>query len=323
MTNLNLEKLVADKMYELCDASIIFLENKFHKLSPAGKCNACLLTVALISNIIEPYTKPKSFNGLDMTSILLNFEVRFKLLFSKFRLEYEKIRKLEKLGVPSLDNYLKQGNDLLLKNIDDNKLIKDIIMVGISRLWAEFNRCEYENGGELLMPKGIFCSLYIYPFFFLSIPNNKNSQFFQTLELDLYKLDRVNPSIQEADFIFIPGYLSDYLKDLVQKDTTFLSKISNKNLNSSYQSTPSSSTNSSCYIATMAYRDIDHPQVEYLRTFRDERLLNYRIGELFVKYYYKYSPKLVERLRDYQLVNKVIRKGLDVLIAVLKKSLPR
>ncbi|MDL2265646.1 hypothetical protein LJC43_04615, partial [Parabacteroides sp. OttesenSCG-928-G21] len=80
-----------------------------------------------------------------------------------------------------------------------------------------------------------------------------------------------------------------------------------------------SNPNSACYIATMAYQDISHPQVDYLRTVRDEVLSKYSIGRKFINYYYKYSPMAVERLSNHHNVNRFIRKGLDALIAMLKR----
>lgn len=113
--------------------------------------------------------------------------------------------------------------------------------------------------------------------------------------------------------------------DVVEKSISIVNTFSQpqkqsvQNNNTSY----GKSTNSSCYIATMVYQDIDHPQVEYLRQVRDEKILNYYLGKIFVKYYYKYSPILVERLENYQNINRGMRKGLDVLIVLLKRYLYR
>jgi hypothetical protein len=74
------------------------------------------------------------------------------------------------------------------------------------------------------------------------------------------------------------------------------------------------SNSSGCYIATMAYGSYDHPQVMILRKFRDDILLNYFIGKLFVKFYYFTSPKIVFILRNQILLNRVIRKILDKFI---------
>lgn len=76
---------------------------------------------------------------------------------------------------------------------------------------------------------------------------------------------------------------------------------------------------SGCYIATMAYGDYNHPQVLVLRSFRDEYLAKRNWGRTFIKTYYKYSPALVERLKNHKRVNHLIRKILDNLVKQLKK----
>jgi hypothetical protein len=71
-----------------------------------------------------------------------------------------------------------------------------------------------------------------------------------------------------------------------------------------------SSGSSGCYIATMAYGDYNHPQVMILRQFRDEVLDKSVFGKWFIKTYYHYSPKLVERLQGKRFLNTLIRFGL-------------
>ena len=78
-----------------------------------------------------------------------------------------------------------------------------------------------------------------------------------------------------------------------------------------------SKNNSNCFIATLAYKDINHPKVELFRNFRDNHLINYSLGMLFVKYYYKYSPNIVLFLKPYKNVNKFIRFVLDILLKIL------
>ena len=59
------------------------------------------------------------------------------------------------------------------------------------------------------------------------------------------------------------------------------------------------SDDGACYIATMAYGDYEHPQVLILRHFRDLYLAQRNWGKWFIKTYYKYSPKLVEKLKNH------------------------
>ncbi len=79
-----------------------------------------------------------------------------------------------------------------------------------------------------------------------------------------------------------------------------------------------SSGSSGCYIATMAYGDYNHPQVMILRQFRDEVLDKLALGKWFIKTYYHYSPRLVERLKKQRTVNIIIRKALNQCIKLIK-----
>jgi len=73
-----------------------------------------------------------------------------------------------------------------------------------------------------------------------------------------------------------------------------------------------------CYIATMAYGSYEHPQVLELRKFRDNTLSKSYFGRGFIRIYYKYSPKLVEQLKDKPLVNQAIKSILNTLIRIIK-----
>lgn len=87
----------------------------------------------------------------------------------------------------------------------------------------------------------------------------------------------------------------------------------------SYSSSRSSSSSSGgCYIATMAYGSYEHPQVMELRKFRDNTLSKSSFGRGFIKTYYKYSPKLVEHLKDKPLVNQTIKSMLNTIIRIIK-----
>lgn len=87
----------------------------------------------------------------------------------------------------------------------------------------------------------------------------------------------------------------------------------------SYSSSRNSSSSSGgCYIATMAYGSYEHPQVMELRKFRDNTLSKSSFGRGFIKTYYKYSPKLVEHLKDKPLINQTIKSVLNTLIRIIK-----
>lgn len=75
-----------------------------------------------------------------------------------------------------------------------------------------------------------------------------------------------------------------------------------------------------CYIATMVYQDVEHPKVEFLRLFRDQKLKKYYLGKKFITTYYKYSENVVIHLKDKKKINSIIKSTLDVLITLIKKS---
>jgi hypothetical protein len=73
-----------------------------------------------------------------------------------------------------------------------------------------------------------------------------------------------------------------------------------------------------CYIATMAYGDYNHSQVVKLRQFRDSVLMPSIIGQRFVSLYYKFSPKLVEKLKPFKLIHKLVRIILNAFMILFR-----
>nr|WP_319266413.1 CFI-box-CTERM domain-containing protein [uncultured Draconibacterium sp.] len=91
------------------------------------------------------------------------------------------------------------------------------------------------------------------------------------------------------------------------------------NATRSYSSSSSNSSSSGgCYIATMAYGDYDHPQVQILRKFRDESLAASIFGRSFIRFYYATSPHLVSLLKNHERINQLIRNLLDKLVNKVK-----
>jgi hypothetical protein len=69
-----------------------------------------------------------------------------------------------------------------------------------------------------------------------------------------------------------------------------------------------------CFIATAAYGSADAEDVMILRNFRDKFLLNDPLGEKFVSYYYKYSPKLADYIKDRPALKKITRLALKPVV---------
>jgi hypothetical protein len=98
-----------------------------------------------------------------------------------------------------------------------------------------------------------------------------------------------------------------------------LNRLYNATQRKNKSSVNSNSSNSgSCFIATMAYGDYDHPQVMVLRNFRDNVLDTFAFGKWFIKTYYKFSPKLVRLLKKKKIINSMIRGFLNHIINLIK-----
>lgn len=110
------------------------------------------------------------------------------------------------------------------------------------------------------------------------------------------------------------------IKGMNSQLETVRSQMRTASRTSSSSSSSSNSSGGGCYIATMAYGDYDHPQVLELRKFRDEFLDKFYLGKQFIKFYYKYSPKLVEKLKNKESINTAIRKALDQFVEIIKKK---
>lgn len=145
---------------------------------------------------------------------------------------------------------------------------------------------------------------------YLSEQNGKFANFYKEIILITKDSDQIR-------------YLKEYfLKnnfmnlDQVKIKNLIISKINEINkINKSPQ------TNQNCYIATLVYEDINHPKVEALRNFRDEKLNNYKIGRNFTKIYYTYSPRLVKTLKNKKIITKIIKYFINILIKLIKPQI--
>ena len=63
-----------------------------------------------------------------------------------------------------------------------------------------------------------------------------------------------------------------------------------------------------CYIATVCYGDINAPELNILRYFRDNHLKNTNLGSKFVDAYYCASPSIAEFLKNKKVLNLIIKK---------------
>lgn len=76
---------------------------------------------------------------------------------------------------------------------------------------------------------------------------------------------------------------------------------------------------SACFLATMAFRDRQHPTMQILCAFRDQILLNSYAGRIFVRYYYRFSPGLANHWQHHPRVRVAFQKLLPPIALVLKR----
>ena len=74
-----------------------------------------------------------------------------------------------------------------------------------------------------------------------------------------------------------------------------------------------------CFIATATYGDISHPNVDFLRQYRDQVLDKYWIGRRFITVYYLIGPYLASPVKYSKKINTVTKLILDLLVNYLKK----
>ncbi len=73
--------------------------------------------------------------------------------------------------------------------------------------------------------------------------------------------------------------------------------------------------NSGCFIATAAFDSADAPPVRVLRAFRDRVLATNGPGRAFIRWYYRTSPALAEKLNAHPALKPLVRMALEPVVA--------
>ncbi len=64
-------------------------------------------------------------------------------------------------------------------------------------------------------------------------------------------------------------------------------------------------SSASCFVVTAVYGNINHPVVQDFRFFRDNTLVSYSLGKLFIKIYYKLGPYLANIISKHKSLIKI------------------
>lgn len=79
-----------------------------------------------------------------------------------------------------------------------------------------------------------------------------------------------------------------------------------------------SRTGTACFVATVAFKNADDPNVIYLRWYRDTILLKNDRGKRFTAWYYRYGPQIAVFIQGKVTLEKISRVMLKILVAVLR-----
>lgn len=77
---------------------------------------------------------------------------------------------------------------------------------------------------------------------------------------------------------------------------------------------------SKCFIATAVYNDASCYEVRMLRYFRDNHLSSNKLGQSFIKAYYKISPPIATWLRNKPIISSKIKIILDFIVRYITKQ---
>ena len=149
-------------------------------------------------------------------------------------------------------------------------------------------------------------------------------------QLPPYKKQGFNKfSVPNVNFMFISSEVDNNLKrgERMRFNLNFVNKTryrkNNEFVNLNYYDKKniiqpiSKSSNSNCFIVTTTMGDINHPVVIDFRRYRDEVLLNFYFGRVFIKIYYRIGPVLSKVIKTNSFLFTISKK----LILILHKRL--
>jgi hypothetical protein len=84
--------------------------------------------------------------------------------------------------------------------------------------------------------------------------------------------------------------------------------------------TVESKSGAGCFVATAVYGGLHHPDVEFLRQFRDRKLRGHPLGDGFISWYLSAGPKMARFLSDKPKARSLVRACLRLFVGILRKA---
>ncbi|USE39510.1 CFI-box-CTERM domain-containing protein [Endozoicomonas sp. SCSIO W0465] len=75
-----------------------------------------------------------------------------------------------------------------------------------------------------------------------------------------------------------------------------------------------------CVVASYLYDSPEHPDVRALRKFRNDYLLENKLGTLFVDWYYRKGSSVVVFLKNHKLIGKAVKSLLAAFVYCIKRN---
>ena len=98
--------------------------------------------------------------------------------------------------------------------------------------------------------------------------------------------------------------------------TTTIAMNDDYSITANFEEKEEESSASGCFIATAAYGTPMAREIQILREFRDEYLLNNSVGQALVDLYYRGSPPIAEFITEHPGLKPIVRAGLVPAVAM-------
>lgn len=81
-----------------------------------------------------------------------------------------------------------------------------------------------------------------------------------------------------------------------------------------------SKSGATCFVATATYGDVDHPNVRFLRAWRDGCLAHTAPGRAFIAWYWRTGPKLAVWVTRFPVLKRCSGRMLSLLVTLIRHT---